>query len=54
MTTQLGLPRQAAQWWDISLAMTRRSVHIPTHWDLIGAGITLIGMAIIMFGPRPA
>lgn len=25
----------------------------PTQWDLIGAGIALVGMAIIMFAPRP-
>lgn len=24
----------------------------PTHWDLLGAGIALVGMAIIMFSPR--
>jgi small multidrug resistance family-3 protein len=24
----------------------------PTKWDLLGAGVTLIGMAIIMFAPR--
>ena len=24
----------------------------PTQWDVIGAGIALIGMAIIMFSPR--
>ena len=24
----------------------------PTQWDLIGAGIALLGMAIIMFAPR--
>lgn len=24
----------------------------PTHWDLLGASIALIGMAIIMFAPR--
>ena len=24
----------------------------PTHWDLLGAGIALAGMAIIMFSPR--
>ncbi len=24
----------------------------PTQWDLIGAGVALIGMAIIMFSPR--
>jgi len=26
----------------------------PTRWDLLGAVVTLIGMAIIMFAPRPA
>jgi small multidrug resistance family-3 protein len=26
----------------------------PTTWDLVGAGITVAGMAIIMLGPRPA
>ncbi len=25
----------------------------PSRWDLIGATVTLIGMAIIMFAPRP-
>lgn len=25
----------------------------PTCWDLIGAGVCLIGMAIIVLGPRP-
>lgn len=25
----------------------------PDRWDLIGAAVTLIGMAIIVFGPRP-
>ena len=24
----------------------------PTQWDLIGAGLALLGMAIIMFSPR--
>jgi small multidrug resistance family-3 protein len=24
----------------------------PTQWDLIGAGVALLGMAIIMFSPR--
>jgi small multidrug resistance family-3 protein len=24
----------------------------PTYWDLIGAGISIIGMTIITFGPR--
>lgn len=26
----------------------------PTSWDLIGAGVAVIGMAIIMLGPRAA
>lgn len=26
----------------------------PTSWDMIGAGITLAGMGVIMFGPRPS
>ena len=26
----------------------------PTRWDLVGAIVTLIGMAIIIFAPRPA
>lgn len=26
----------------------------PTSWDMIGAGVTLFGMAIIMFAPRAA
>ena len=26
----------------------------PTRWDLLGAVVTLVGMAIIMFAPRPA
>ena len=26
----------------------------PTSWDLVGASIAVIGMAIIMLGPRPA
>lgn len=26
----------------------------PTAWDLVGSGVALVGMAIIMFGPRPA
>jgi small multidrug resistance family-3 protein len=26
----------------------------PDRWDLVGAAVTLIGMAIIMFAPRPA
>ena len=25
----------------------------PTRWDLLGAGCCLLGMAIIMFSPRP-
>ena len=25
----------------------------PTRWDLLGAAVTLIGMSIIMFAPRP-
>ena len=25
----------------------------PTRWDLLGATVTLIGMAIIIFAPRP-
>lgn len=25
----------------------------PTFWDLVGASITLTGMAVIMFSPRP-
>ena len=24
----------------------------PTQWDVIGAGVALLGMAIIMFSPR--
>lgn len=24
----------------------------PTSWDLIGAAVTIIGMSVIMFGPR--
>lgn len=28
--------------------------HRPTHSDLIGAIVCILGMAIIMFGPRPA
>lgn len=24
----------------------------PTHWDLLGAAVALLGMAIIMFAPR--
>ena len=26
----------------------------PTRWDLLGAGLCLLGMAVIMFAPRPA
>lgn len=26
----------------------------PTHWDLIGGAVALLGMAIIMFAPRGA
>lgn len=26
----------------------------PTPWDLVGAAITILGMAVIMFGPRAA
>lgn len=26
----------------------------PTSWDLIGAAVCIVGMAIIMFGPRAA
>lgn len=26
----------------------------PTLWDLVGAGVALLGMAIIMFAPRQA
>jgi small multidrug resistance family-3 protein len=26
----------------------------PTAWDLIGAAIALVGMSVIMLGPRPA
>jgi len=25
----------------------------PTRWDLLGAAVTLVGMGIIMFAPRP-
>ena len=25
----------------------------PTRWDLLGAGLCLLGMAVIMFSPRP-
>jgi small multidrug resistance family-3 protein len=25
----------------------------PTAWDLLGGGICLVGMAVIMFVPRP-
>jgi small multidrug resistance family-3 protein len=27
--------------------------HRPTGWDLLGAAVSVAGMAIIMFGPRP-
>lgn len=27
---------------------------IPDRWDLLGAGLCLIGVLIIMFGPRTA
>lgn len=26
----------------------------PTRWDLLGASLCLLGMAVIMFSPRPA
>ena len=26
----------------------------PDRWDLIGAGLALVGMAVIVLGPRPA
>ncbi len=26
----------------------------PTRWDLIGSAVALVGMAIIMFAPRPS
>ncbi len=26
----------------------------PTRWDLLGAALCLLGMAVIMFAPRPA
>jgi small multidrug resistance family-3 protein len=26
----------------------------PTPWDLIGAAIALVGMSVVMLGPRPA
>jgi small multidrug resistance family-3 protein len=26
----------------------------PTRWDLLGAGLCLLGMAVIMFAPRQA
>jgi small multidrug resistance family-3 protein len=26
----------------------------PTYWDLLGAGVAMLGMAIIMFAPRSA
>lgn len=25
----------------------------PDRWDLLGGGLCLVGMAVIMFGPRP-
>ena len=28
--------------------------HRPDRWDVAGATICLIGMAVILFGPRPA
>lgn len=28
--------------------------HRPDRWDVAGAAICLIGMAVILFGPRPA
>lgn len=27
--------------------------HPPDRWDVLGAGVCLVGMAIITFGPRP-
>lgn len=33
-------------WWVDALT--------PTRWDLLGAGLCLLGMAVIMFSPRPA
>ncbi|MES2472209.1 MAG: hypothetical protein V4601_05155, partial [Pseudomonadota bacterium] len=27
--------------------------HRPDTWDLTGAAICLVGMAVILFGPRP-
>ena len=27
--------------------------HRPTTWDAVGAAIALVGMAVIMLGPRP-
>jgi small multidrug resistance family-3 protein len=24
----------------------------PDRWDIVGAGLTIAGMAVIMFGPR--
>ncbi len=26
----------------------------PTRWDLLGGAVTLVGMAIILFAPRPS
>ncbi len=26
----------------------------PSGWDLLGSGVALLGMAIIMFAPRPS
>ena len=26
----------------------------PDHWDLFGSAVSVVGMAIIMFGPRPS
>lgn len=33
-------------WWVDGVA--------PTRWDLLGAGLCVLGMAVIMFAPRPA
>lgn len=33
-------------WWVDALT--------PTRWDLLGAGLCLLGMAVIIFSPRPA
>ncbi len=27
---------------------------VPDRWDLLGAGVCLIGAAVILFGPRPS